>query len=263
MRTDCIDPFDKALSLEVVDDQEILVTGEVTSTDADYYRLDIPTNLAGDIVYFELVGSDLELTLYDNQITAMQESDGAGFFGSIGFGLGGSSLANQAIRTEIICRGPCIIVEKAKEEVYLKIRTKSRSTNYEFYSFSDVYQDKEKPNNNDCGLLDTSTIITVPVDQEFIGALETLKDKDCYKSVALQITSNTTIDVKAEIFDLSGKPYPNKSTNTLKSVSGDINKQILTIDPPQAVIVRVTADSKRAAAAGNSQYKLSFEPLVN
>ena len=266
MRSDCADPFDSAPSLEVIDDrQETLATGEVTSIDADYYRLETPSNLVGDLVYFELIGSNLELTLYDSELDTILESDGADFFGSIGSGLGSSSLTNKAIAVEFICRGPCIIVKKGKDEVYLKIKAKRGSPDYELYSFNDTYQDEEEPNNNDCGVLDTSAIIPLPIDQEFTGALETIKDIDCYKSdgiiksIALQITSKTSIDVNAEIFDLLGNPYPDSSTNTLNSLVGDTEKQILAIDPPQTVIVRVATDGSRAAAAGNSRYKLSFE----
>ena len=247
-----------------------LTSGGISSSNTeDFIQVNIPSGLSGDLVYFELLGTNLRLTLFNNAKQVSRESNSASFFGNPGFGLSSSSLNNEAITVNKICRGPCVIAEKIASSVtvFLKVEAKipGTSTSYDLYSYSDAYQDNEEPGNNDCGALSNSAIIPIPIDKEFEGALEAVEDIDCYESkgnitsIALQLPSSTTINVKAEIFTLSGNPHPNASTNTLRVTAGNTIKQILTISPAQAVIVKVTTDNSRAAPAGNSKYKLSFE----
>ena len=255
----------------VAEANEVLASGSVGPTDsADYYRVNVPSGLSGDLIYFELANelasTNLKLTLYNSSRQKVRESDGPDFFGNPGSGFGSSSLNSQAIRVGIQCRGPCIIAEKGVGTVYLKIESKDGSSvSYDLYSYSDPYRDEKEPENEDCGVLGNSAIVPVPINQEFTGALEAVEDIDCYvsngniKSIALRLTSNTTIDVKAEIFTLAGSPHPNSSLNTLRATAGSTTEQKLTISPSQSVIVRVTTDNDRAAPASNSQYKLSFE----
>ncbi len=250
------------------DNQKVRASGTLDSGNTrDFIQVNVPSGLSGDLVYFEIISDRaIELTLYNSQRGPVRESDGPDFFGRINSGFGSSSLSSEGISINKICRGPCIITEKGVGTVFLKVELKIAGTSaeYELYSYSEPYQDEEEPENNDCGVLDNSAIIPVPIDQEFEGALEAVEDIDCYQSngnissIALQLTSNTTIDVKAEIFDLNGN-FLSLTPNPLKAQAGSTTKQILTISPTQAVIVRVTTDNNRAAPAGNSKYKLSFE----
>ena len=245
-----------------------LATGSLSTSDtADFIQVTVPNGLVGDLVYFELLGANLRLSLYNSSRTLVRESNGSDFFGDPGFGLSSTNLNSEAISVTRVCRGPCIIAEKGVGTVFLKIEAKiaGTSADYELYSYGDPYGDGEEPENNDCGALSNSAIIPIPIDQVFEGALEAVEDVDCYQSngaissIALQLNANTTINVKAEIFTLAGAPYPNDSNNTLRATAGSTIKQILTISPVREVIVRVTTDNNRAASTGNSKYELSFE----
>ena len=266
------DPFDSADILTANENPSMLLEdGRVASNEADYYRIDVPASLTGDLVYFELAGANLKLTLYNSNKVAIRESDGPDFFGLIGSGLGSSNLNSKAISTDVVCRGPCIITKKeAGGTMYIKIESKNGSSaDYDVYSYSKPYQDEGEPENEDCGVLGTVAINTLPANEVSKGVLENVEDVDCYQingnieSVGLQLTNNTTINVKAEIFDLSGNPHPNLSINTLRASAKSTTLHVLNIVPSQSIIARVTTDNNRAAPSGNSQYSIFSSEAFN
>lgn len=251
-----------------------------SSNTEDYYKVNVPTSLNGNLIYFTVEGQNLELTLYDANKTAVRESDSPNFFGAIGSGLSGSSLNNQAIVVEpkSSCRGPCILIEKASGTVYLRVKVKSGSTNYKLYSFTGNHRDDSDPQNNPtikngqifCDNIKVSAIVTVPTNKAHTGAIETVEDVDCFRTkekvnkVTLQTFSTTTITATAYVYlntKLLGKiiaPPRGAATQNLTT------NAIVTVPTNNIVTVIVVGgdpnkNEKRAAVADKSKYKLTFE----
>ncbi len=267
--------------------QQALASGSITSTNtADFYRVNVPNNLNGDVIYLELGDKDksnnLILTVYNSSKNAVRESDSANFFGIIGSGLTSSNLESQAIGVDLVCRGPCVITDIGTGVLYVKIETKgATSAIYDFYAYSDDYQDSTDPANNPtkrgnnffCDNIQVAAIVPIPTTESYIGAIETVEDIECFKTqekvakVTLDTFPATTIHVTAEVYRnnqlLGTIVAPPRGTAT-KSLSLEPSAIVPVPVPNDVVTVIIfggdpNSNIRRAAAAGNSKYKLTFE----
>ncbi len=260
-------------------DSTVLSNGTINSTNTeDYYRINLPNSLSGDVIYLELGGSNLKLTVYDANKTAVRESNSADFFGVIGSGLKPTSLETEAIGVDLSCRGPCVIINAASGVVYAKVEARSAApANYDFYVYSDNYQDSTDPENNPtqqggqffCGNIKVEAIVPIPTDESYIGAIETVEDVDCFetenkvKGVNIETFPATTINVTAYIYQgnqlLGTITAPPKGTATKSLIPSAI-----TPVPNEKIVAIVVGGNpnnniRRAAVSGNSKYKLTFE----
>lgn len=239
----------------------ILNNGAIAAGETQRYIVNVPSSIIGanDVLYFELQTMDnVKLSLYDDNQNLIAQSNNPEFFSK---SLSSSSALESQIVTNVICRGPCVIVKKNAGTYYLKLESTTAAT-YKLFVFPDIYADKTEPNDsancvNQAALLAPAiTINPEPVE----AAIETLDDVDCFtdsgamKQVVLKTIANTAIKLKAEIRDADTGTV----LGTLSAGPSE-NQETFTLTTARKLKVFVTGDDQ-AGPGANSRYTLDFQP---
>lgn len=191
---------------------------------------------------------------------------------------------------QVACRGPCIIFPRELQgqavTIYVRVSTTGPGTvGYDFHVYDDNYNDPGEPQVSQCqgfpnvgpaamggialespvsgafAAVEPLSIIVDPVDPVPLqGALETVRDRDCYETSVnvnrIELTAspqNTGIFMRAEIFDAA--------TNVLLDTLGVTpQSRVSTSGPLGNVPVRIVvyAANGRAGPSANSFYDLGF-----
>ena len=256
-------PFPSAAAVSLGADNTPAVSGDAGPGAADIYRLTLPADLVNTdrLLYAEAVPAAgaatdaLSLTLFDSAGAAVLSSSSADFFGPGGAPstarAGAARVGAQAIRVAPICRGPCVLArvpQTPNQEDVFYVRVEGTQTApYALYLFTGPFADTGEPINDA-----RNTAVTVTGSET--GALETLGDEDFYRSsaAATRVTlssSASALSPRAEIFLEDGT-----SVGLVP-----VNQPFVSTLAPQRFLVRVFADARRAAVAGDSTYTLTFK----
>jgi hypothetical protein len=169
------------------------------------FIVEIPAQLTQPLLYFELgtatadaTAATLVLKNASQQVIAV--SSNPRFFSKTATAQ--SSLEAQAISADVICRGPCVIVKNPGTGRYILEVTATKDMRFDLFAFDDIASDTLEPNDSVC-----KTAADNSNSSQFVGALETLDDVDCFQSAAT-VTNvtlsnanvlNPIIPVRAEI----------------------------------------------------------------
>jgi hypothetical protein len=218
------------------------------------FIVDIPPSLTESLIYFELGTEDandtaVTMTLKNSSQQVIARSTSPRFFTAAS---SSGMLETQAIVTNVVCRGACVIIRNTSEDRYFIELTTSRNATYDLFVFDDRYSDSFEENDS-TPTTDTST--TTP---SFVGAIETLGDTDIFtdprnvSNVTLTIDSATTIPITAEVRRVSNDELIDTLTVTPSGVLTDTFTGTAT-----AVRVFVRGGNN-AGPAGNSKYTLNL-----
>lgn len=256
-------PFPNAAGAALGADNAPAVSGDAGPGAADVYKLTLPADLANTngLLYAEAVPGTgaapdaLSLTLFDSTGTAVLASSSADFFGPgpapSAARIGAARVGAQAITVTRVCNGPCVLARVPQtpnqEDVFYVRVEATQSAPYALYLFTGSFADTGEPANDE-----RNTAVTVTGSET--GALETLNDSDWYRSsaAATRVTLNSSaaaLSPRAEIFLEDG-------TSVASVPAG---QPFVSTLAPQRFLVRVFADTPRAAVAGVSTYNLMFE----
>ncbi len=218
------------------------------------YKVTVPTGLTQPLIYFELQTSDtIELALYDSSRNLIAKSNSATGFSDGSFaslGLSKQALDTQAIDTNVICRGPCVIIRNEPGTYYLSVDSDFIST-YNLFIFGDKYQDNAEPDDATCSSL---ALKTAAIAINIAGAIETLDDLDCIPlndatKAVVRSVSSTTVKLKAQIF-------LNDTLLDTQTFGPGVDTYTFNFTSPATGMLIISGDDE-AAPAGNSKYEVS------
>jgi hypothetical protein len=232
------------------------------------FELKVQASPNAPLVLLELVTSaKANLRLFTAEGEAIAQSDNSQFFSRLGFGpLALDTHANaeqkldaQVIDTFRLCRGPCILVKK-ETEFLLEVET-SEEAIFDLYAYTVAYEDDTEKVSESC--IDSSSgfsqqDIKVKPKYEYLAALETLDDRDCFETndpvsfVSLESLTTTTIKVRADIYTNGGHLLQSLRVGTAEDLSS------VTLSPAVPVRIIVRSANNSAATASHSRYKLVF-----
>lgn len=256
-------PFPNASDVSLGSSATPILNDEATATTPDVYKFTLPAELADTnaLLYAEVVGAvgtapdALSVTLYDSAGEALLTSSSPDFFESAELPTPArtvtSTVTPQAIRVAPVCRGPCVLerlpqTPGQEDVVYLEVEA-TQNVPYALYLYTDVFADTGETANDN---RNTAVVVT----GSETGALETLGDSDFYRSstAATQVrleSSAAALSLRAEIFLEDGTP----------AGFAAVGQPYSSTLAPNRFLVRVYADTPRAAVAGRSTYALTFE----
>ena len=218
------------------------------------YRVTIPESVTQPLVYFELQTSDeMELALYDSSQNLIAISKSASGFSEGGFsrlGLSSEDVATQAIGTNVICRGPCIIIRNEPGTYYLTAEADFIST-YNLFVFGDQYQDSAEPDDSACS---SFGLKTAAIAINITGAIETLDDRDCIPlndatTATVRSLAATTVTLKAQI-------VLNGNVLDTQTFGPGVDTYSFNFTSPANGLLIISGDDE-AAPSGNSKYEVS------
>jgi hypothetical protein len=177
----------------------------LTSGQTKRFIVEIPPQLTQPLLYFELgtAQTDAEavtLVLKDSAQTVVATSSNPRFFSRTTSSQ--DALKAQGISVNVICRGACVIVKNPGAGKYFLELTATKDVSFDLFVFDDVFSDTLEPNDSVC-----KTSADNGNSSEFLGAIETLDDVDCFQS-APNVTNvtlsnaavqNPVIPLRAEI----------------------------------------------------------------
>ncbi|MCA9838647.1 MAG: PKD domain-containing protein [Trueperaceae bacterium] len=217
--------------------------------DQKVYKLTVPSGLTQPLIYFELqTTDDVAIGLYDADQRLIAKSNSADVF--VGDSL--ATLKTQAISTNVVCRGPCIIIRNEPGTYYLKVQSSLIAT-YNLFVYDDIYQDTAEPDDANCtGTALKTSAIVITAD----AAIETLDDLDCFtlsdaNTVEVNTKASTAIRLRVQAFS-------NGTLLDSQVIGPGLDTYTLNFTTPANGQLIVSGENE-AAPAGSSSYSVSIK----
>lgn len=216
------------------------------------YKVIVPAGLQRPLLYFEVASKDsLELSLYDHRQIAIARSNSKQRFVEAGFS--SLSLDTEAISSDLVCRGPCIIIRNEPGVYYLKVAS-AFIASYDLYVYGDSYQDTAEPDDAMCS---SASLRIAAISITVTGAIETLDDKDCIavngaSRIRVSSLATTAIRLRLKLYDDKGFLL-----DTQRLGPGSDSYTFMFSSSSNALLV-ISGDAE-AGPAASSGYKVSVD----
>lgn len=217
-----------------------------------YYRVEVPT--ARDLLYVEVVGANLRISLYTASGSTVGVSDSPTYFASslatlaMSGAVGATSDDVEALAIDVAyaCLGPCVATRPSAATYYVKVENRSSTSQpFDLFAYTFDHNDTFEPNDS------SSSAVIVAGESDLIGAIETVGDQDWFhytgaSARTLEFSASTASLDLALIVD--GGP-------TL--VAGDTG----VVYPGERF--RVVSAAQRAGPSGTSGYVISIGAVTS
>ena len=229
------------------DPPDVQRSASLEAQEMRYYRVDVPT--ARDLLYAEVEGNDLRVTLYTSGGSVLAVSESSRYFGPSVASLAASGEVDTAsLSTTFFCIGPCAAIEPTSAYYVIGVRNLANSPrSFDLYAYTMIATDENEGN-------DTSgTATPFGAADDLAGAIESLDDEDWFV-----YTGGSTETLRFRVFNLDLDlvlEFPNDVPVTI--VDGSLSGTTTTLVPGD--VFRVYSRAGLAGPSTESQYVITLE----
>ena len=226
---------------------EVQVQSSLEAQQTRYYRVDVPA--ARDLLYAEVGGNDLRVTLHAGSGSVLAVSESSRYFGPSVSSLAVSAeVGTASLTTNFFCLGPCAAIEPTAASYVIAVRNLTNSPRaFDLYAYTMTATD-ENEGNDSAGTATPFNAWDAPA-----GASEALNDQDWFvytggSSETLRFTVyNLDLDLVLE--------FPNDVPPTI--VAGSLSGTTTTLIAGD--VFRVYSRAGLAGPSTESRYLITFE----
>lgn len=227
---------------------ELQLSASLSAQQVRYYRVNVPT--ARDLLYAEVDGNDLRVTLYTGSGNVLAVSESSRYFGASATALAvaSSEVGTSSLSTTFFCLGPCAAIEPTSSSYVIGVRNLTNSPRtFDLYAYTMTATDESEPN-------DTVGAATgFGITDDPTGAIESLGDEDWYV-----YTGASSETLRFAVFNLDLDlvlEFPNDEPVTI--VEGTIDGTTTTIGTGD--VFRVYSRAGLAGPSTESRYQITLE----
>jgi hypothetical protein len=229
------------------DPPEVQVGSSLSAQQTRYYRVDVPT--ARDLLYAEVGGNDLRVTLYTTGGTVRAVSESSRYFGPDAASVAAvDTVGTTSLSTTFFCLGPCAAIEPTASSYVIGVQNLANSPRtFDLYAYTMTATDESEPNDG------SGNATSFGAADDPTGAIEALGDEDWYVYTGV---SNQTLRFTVWNLDLDlVLEFPNDEPVTL--VEGTLDGTTTPLFPGD--VFRVYSRAGLAGPSTESRYQITLE----
>lgn len=228
------------------DAPEVQASSSLQAQQTRYYRVDVPT--ARDLLFAEVDGSDLRVTLYTSSGTVRAASESSRYFGPDAASIASAAVGTASLSTTFFCIGPCAAIEPTASSYVIGVRNLANSPRtFDLFAYTMDATDENEPNDG------AGAPTSFGAADEPIGAIEALGDEDWYVYTGV---SNQTLRFTVWNLDLDlVLEFPNDDPVTV--VEGTLDGTTTPLFPGD--VFRVYSRAGLAGPSTESRYQITLE----
>ncbi len=226
---------------------ESQLTASLAAQQTRYYRVDVPT--ARDLLYAEVEGNDLRVTLYTSGGSVRAVSESSRYFGpSVSSLAAPAEVGTASLSTTFFCLGPCAAVEPTAPYYVIGVRNLTNSPRvFDLYAYTMIATDENEGNDA------TGTATAFSAADAPQGAIEALDDEDWFV-----YTGGSTETLRFTVYNLDLDlvlEFPNDVPPTV--VAGSLSGTTTTLVAGD--VFRVYSRAGLAGPSTESRYLITLE----
>ena len=227
---------------------QVQASGTLAAQETRYYRVFMPSSTR-DLLYAEVDGTDLRVTLYTNGGSVRAVSESSRTFGPNAASLAAASeVGTSSLTTNFFCVGPCAAIEPTSSSYVIGVRNMANSPRpFDLFGYTMDATDENEPN-------DASGAATAfGASDAPTGAIEALNDVDwfVYTGASAQTLRFTVFNLDLDLV----LEFPNDDPPTI--VPGSLAGTTTTLAPGD--VFRVYSRAGLAGPSAESRYLISLE----